>query len=88
MTTLYSDDIRRFIHSRDFPATLQWRVSEEEYNLLFILFRDNFESFDGEDKLQIAMTIKEVMEKIRGDGIPIYLAVKPGNGLGDDNDES
>jgi hypothetical protein len=48
--------------------------------LQFQLYRDNFNSFDGEDRKQIAAMVAEVMEKIRGDGIPIYMEVKKGDG--------
>ena len=78
MTSLYSDDIRRFIRTRPWPTNLLWYVIESEDNdcLWFVLLRDNFNSFDGEDQYHIAMMVKEVMEKIRKDGIPIYLEVK------------
>ena len=56
------------------------QIAEEEYNLNLILFRNNFNSFDGEDRLHIAMLVKEFMEKVRGIGIPIYMQVKEGDG--------
>jgi len=71
--TLYSDEVRNFIRTRDWPRGLAWEVVEYPDYLGFRLFRDNFNSFDGEDRLQIAMMVKEVMEKIRKDGIPIYM---------------
>jgi len=78
--TLYTKEVRDFIRTRPWPTNLAWMVSEYEEYLQFILFRDNFNSFDGDDQYQIAMKVKEVMEKIRGSGIPIYLEVRAGNG--------
>lgn len=83
--SLYSDEIRAFIHSRNWPKGLKIdiaeRQTEDDWYLQFILYRENFEAFDGEDKLHIAMTVKEVMEKVRADGIPIYMEVaKDGSG--------
>lgn len=73
MTSLYSDEIRNFIRTRRWPRGLAWEVVEYDTHLGFRMFRDNFNSFSGEDKWHIAMMVKEVMEKIRGDGIPIYM---------------
>lgn len=73
MTSLYSDEIRTFIRTRPWPHGLQWEIVEYEGYLGFRFFRDNFNSFDGEERYHIAMMVKEVMEKIRGDGIPIYM---------------
>jgi len=41
------------------------------------LFRDNLLSFDGEDMTQIANMLNEALGKLRADGVPIYLEVKP-----------
>jgi tRNA(Ile)-lysidine synthase TilS/MesJ len=73
VTTLYSDEIRAFIRTRPWPTGLQWEIVEYEDYLGFRFFRDNFNSFDGEERYHIAMLVKEVMEKIRKDGIPIYM---------------
>lgn len=73
MTSLYSNEIRDYIRSRAWPRNLQWEVVEYEGYLGFRFFRDNFNSFDGEERYHIAMMVKEVMEKIRKDGIPIYM---------------
>lgn len=80
MGSLFSDEIRMFIRTRDWPRGLAYEVVEYEEHLSLRLFRDNFNAFDGEDRLQIAMMVKEVMEKIRKDGIPIYMEVAKGNG--------
>jgi hypothetical protein len=78
--SLYSNEIRQFFQSRDWPKGLRATIAEEEHNLNFVLFRDNFNSFDGEDRLQIAMMVKEFMEKVRGMGVPIYMQVAKGDG--------
>jgi len=78
--SLYSDEIRNYIRTRSWPAGLLYEIVEYEGYLGFRLFRNNFNSFDGEDRLQIAMTVKEIMEKIRADGIPIYMEVVRENG--------
>lgn len=80
MESLYSNEIRTFFLTRDWPRGLKVLIAEEEENLNFVLFRDNFNSFDGEDRLQIAMMVKEFMEKVRGMGVPIYMQVAKGDG--------
>lgn len=84
MDSLYSAEIKQFVESRKWPKGKRLRLEVVEYEdyLGFRLFRDNFNSFDGEDRLQIAMTIKEIMEKIRADGIPCYIEVAKGDGNG------
>lgn len=71
--TLYTPEIKAFVHSRDWPRGLIIDVIEYEYHLGFRFYRDNFIQFDGEAQRQIASTVKEVMEKIRGLGIPCYM---------------
>lgn len=78
--TLYSKEIKTYIRSRQWPGGLVYEVVEYEEHLSLRFFRDNFNSFDGEDRLQIAMMVKEVMEKVRKDGIPIYMEVAKGDG--------
>ena len=84
--SLLTKEIQQYIYGRDWPKGLQIRLIEKRdvdiYDLdnkreyiQFVLFRDNFNSFDGEDRYQIAMMVKECMEKIRADGIQIYMQV-------------
>ena len=80
MNSLYTDELRTFVRTRDWPLKLIFHIVEYDEYLGFVLFRDNFNSFDGEDRLQIAMMVKEVMEKIRKIGVPIYMEVREGNG--------
>lgn len=80
MNSLYTDDVRRLYHSVGFPRGLVTQIMEEPENLTLVFFRNNFNSFDGEDRHHIAMLVKEFMEKVRGMGIPIYMQVKKGDG--------
>jgi len=78
--TLYSKDVRALIHSRPWPSGLIVDIEEYDEHLQFILYRDNFNAFDGVDKEQIAQQVRVVMESIRKTGIPIYMEVRRGNG--------
>lgn len=71
--TLYTQEIREFVHSRPWPSGLILDVVEYQDYLGFRFYRDNFIKFDGDAQRQIAATVKEVMEKIRGMGIPCYM---------------
>lgn len=84
VNSILTPEIQRYVFTRDWPTGLEIRLAERKAHPLidmpayiqFILFRDNFNSFDGEDRYRIAMTVKEVMEKIRADGVPIFMEVK------------
>ena len=78
--TLLSDDIRTFIRTRAWPKKLVVVTVEYEDHLGLRFFRGNFNSFEAADRMQIAMMVKETMEKIRKIGIPIYLEVVAGHG--------
>lgn len=80
LATLYNNDVRGFIHTRPWPSGLIIDIEEYDGYLQFILYRDNFNRFDGEDRDQIANQVRVVMEAIRGTGIPIYMEVRRGNG--------
>lgn len=80
MNSLYTDDVRYLFRSTPWPRGLACQIAEEEANLNLIFFRKNFNSFSGEDRLHIAMLVKEFMEKVRGMGIPIYMQVMEGDG--------
>lgn len=71
--TLYTPEVKEFVHTRKWPKGLQLDVIEYPDYLGFRFYRDNFIQFDGEDQLQIANMVKEVMEKIRSMGIPCYM---------------
>lgn len=82
--SLYTKEISQHFHTRDWPKGFKAQIVERdtagELYLQFIVFRDNFNSFDGEDRRQIAMMVKEFMEKVRGLGVPIYMEVTKGDG--------
>lgn len=83
--SLYTPEIANYFHTRQWPkgfkAQIVERSAADALYLQFIVFRDNFNSFDGEDRLQIAMMVKEFMEKVRGMGVPIYMEVAKGDGV-------
>ena len=82
--SLYTKEISHYFHSRQWPKGFKAQIVErsvaDELYLQFIVFRDNFNSFDGEDRLQIAMMVKEFIEKVRSMGVPIYMEVTKGDG--------
>lgn len=73
MNTLYPNSIREYVRTRDWPKGLVFDVVEYESWLGFRFYADNFATLKGEELVSVAATIKEVMEKIRGLGIPCYL---------------
>ena len=75
--SLLTNEIRQFIIQRDWPKGLQIRLAEQPTMIRMYLFRDNLLSFDGEDMTQIANMLNEALGKLRADGVPIYLEVKP-----------
>lgn len=77
--TLYTDDVRYFVHNETsvLPKGFKFDVMEYFSHLAIVLYRDNFETFDGFDKQQIAMVIGNMINKIRQDGIPCTLEVDP-----------
>lgn len=87
MDSLFTKEISQHLHSLRFPkgfkSLIVERVQTETGDpyLQFVIFRNNFEAFDGEDKQQIAMMVKELMEKVRGMGVPIYMQVEEGDGI-------
>lgn len=76
MQTLYTDEVRRYVNTRDWPRGLIIDVFEDtepQPHLNFVFYRDNFVQFGTEQQAKIAAIIKEVMEKLRSDGIPCYM---------------
>lgn len=88
MATLYSDEVAKIIRLPDWPKGLIIEVVEKELFLQFILFRDNFETFDGEDKRHIAGLVGMTIKRIRDLGVPCYLEVAPGDGHGNSLDKN
>ena len=82
--SLYSPEISAFFHSLQWPKNFKVQIVErkaaDDLYLQFIVFRDNFNQFDGVDRLQIAKMVKDFMEKVRKMGVPIYMEVSKGDG--------
>lgn len=85
MQSLYTNEVREFIQTRDWPAGLILQVEENytqlddnqfEPYLQVVFFRDNFSQFPSDAQQKIAFTMNAVMMKLRNDGIPIYLEVR------------
>lgn len=79
MNSLYNKEVKQFVFTRDWPKHLVFDIIEymdPQPYLQFVFYRDNFNTFDGPDQLQIANMVNEVMMKLRNDGIPCYLEVK------------
>lgn len=76
MDSLYTSEVREFVHTRDWPKGLIVDVFEDDDpapHLNFIFYRDNFNQFDKDTQLRIANVLQEVMMKLRKDGIPCYM---------------
>lgn len=76
MDSLYTDEVRRFVNTRDWPSGLIIQVAEQDEpapHLNLIFYRDNWLTFDFEDQSKITSTVKEVMEKLWSMGIPTYV---------------
>lgn len=71
--SLYTREIRELVFSRDWPKGLIVDIIEYDTHLGFRFYRDNFIQFDGEEQRQIASSVKQVMETIRGMGVPCYM---------------
>ena len=79
--SLYTPEVREFVHTRDWPRGLQLDIIEEVVNieglltpsLRFQFYRDNWMKFEAADHIKIANTVKEVMEALRAQRIPCYM---------------
>lgn len=78
--TLYSDEIKRFLRQVPWTKGLVLDVIEYDTHLAIRLYRENFETFDGEGKKAISKLIGETINAVRKQGCPIYLEVAAGNG--------
>lgn len=80
MESLYSSEIKNLFHEGRWPKGLAAQIEEMDGYLQLIFFRDNFNSFTGDDQFHIANVTREFMMKVRGMGVPIYLEVRTGDG--------
>jgi hypothetical protein len=80
-TELYTNELKGFLHSVKWPKGLVVDVATpDNMSVNIVLYRDNFETFSGTEKLQIAQLIGETINAIRKQGCPCYMEVRPGNG--------
>jgi hypothetical protein len=73
LNSLYTPEVRQYVLSRPWPKGMRLDVIEYDYHLGFKFYKHNFIQFDRETQAHIAMLIKELMEKLRADGIPCYM---------------
>lgn len=82
--TIMKDDlyegVRGFLLSVKWPKGLIVDTRASEEAVWIVLYRDNFNTFDGVDKLAISKIVGETINAIRKQGCPCYLAVEPGDG--------
>ena len=72
---LYTDEIRRVLFDmRDsLPKGLVLDFIEYPNHLSIRVYRDNFDAFDGVDRVQISSVLAKTMDNLRKTGVPIYL---------------
>lgn len=79
--SLITPEVQSYIYfGLDWPKGLQIGLKDEPGYIQFILYRDNFITFDGEDHVRITALVKEMMEKLKADGVSIFLEIKPTRG--------
>jgi hypothetical protein len=80
---LYSDAVRQFMRTRDWPDKLQWEVREKESplpHLYLIFFRDNWLTLNFQEQVRVTNLVKEVMATLWANDIPCYLAKEEEHG--------
>lgn len=73
---LYSQEVREFIHSRDWPSGVKFEIRQNDEpapHLNIVFYRDNWLTLDYQAQLKITEIVKEVMHKLHADGIPTYV---------------
>lgn len=70
--TLYSNELRQYVATRDWPHRLFWEVREFPDCLRIMLIRENINSLNSDEKLQAATTLNTVLNATQGRGVPIY----------------
>lgn len=74
--SLYSPEVREFIHTRDWPSGLKFDIRENTEpapHLNIIFYRDNWLTLSFEDQMAVTNTVREVMNRLWNDGIPMYV---------------
>lgn len=75
MDSLYTGEVKEYIHSRNWPKTVQWSIFENddpEPHLNLVFYRDNWLTLSVDEQLQVTSIVKEIMFKLWSDGIPTY----------------
>lgn len=78
--TLVTPDVRQLVRSVTWPKGLVFDVVEYDEYINIRFYRENFNSFSGEDRLRIAQMVGEVITRIRSTGIWCGLEVERGDG--------
>ena len=74
--SLYTKEVREFFLSRDWPKGIVVDVRENdepEPHLNLIFFRDNWLTLGVREQIQATNIVKEIMDKLWGDGVPTYV---------------
>jgi hypothetical protein len=74
--SLYTPEVKQYIFSRDWPKGLIMDVYESEDpapHLRLVFYRDNWLTLEPEQHVIITNIVKDIMEKLWGDGIPTYV---------------
>jgi hypothetical protein len=75
-TSLYTQEVRQFIRTRDWPKGLildVFEADEPSPHLNIIFYRDNWLTLEFAQQQQVVTIVQEVMAKLWGDGIPTYV---------------
>lgn len=76
MPSLYTEDIRRFVNTRDWPKGIIFEIREDidpSPHLNIIFFRDNWLTLDRDAQFKATGIVKEIMDKLWKDGVPTYV---------------
>lgn len=89
MTSLYTPQIKQFVHSRPWPAKVIFDVIEydnivdvngvdiRQQYLAFRFYLDNFASLSYDEMEHAKTVLMDVMWKLRNDGIPCFMEKEP-----------
>lgn len=75
-TRLYTNEVRNYLYSRDWPKGLVVEFQEKqepESHINIEFYRDNWLTLAPESHVKIVGIVKEIMDKLWADGIPTYV---------------
>ena len=78
--SLYSAEVRALVQSQKWPKRLEWFIGEDDGKLWFVVKRSNYESLTGDEKFAAYAALKNIFDKLRNDGVPIFLDVTDDDG--------